>query len=99
MNMKKKMVACAACAALCMAVMAQGKERVLVVCAHPDDSIAMAGTMFLMKDKFEIHVADLTKGQFRDIKDLGRDGPMAARRMAERNPRPKGSKRNSPSSR
>ena len=71
----------AACAAMCAA--AQGKEKVLVVCAHPDDAIAMAGTMFLMKDKFEIHVADLTKGQLKDFKELGHDGPVAAQRTAE----------------
>ena len=55
------------------------KERVLVVCAHPDDSIAMAGTMFLMKDKFEIHLADLTKGQPDDRLYAQR----AAKRVAE----------------
>ena len=81
--MKKTMIWIAVCVALCAAAMAHGKERVLVVCAHPDDAIAMAGTMFLMKDTFEIHIADLTKGQFRDIKELGKDGPIAARRMAE----------------
>ena len=59
------------------------KEKVLVVCAHPDDSIAMAGTMFLMKDKFDVHIADLTKGQARDLSTLGRDGPQAAQRMKE----------------
>ena len=45
--MKKTMVWIAVCVALCAAAMAHGKERVLVVCAHPDDAIAMAGTMFL----------------------------------------------------
>ena len=59
------------------------RESVLVVSAHPDDSIAMAGTMFLMKDKFDIHIADLTKGQARDLSALGHDGPQAERRMKE----------------
>ena len=59
------------------------RESVLVVSAHPDDSIAMAGTMFLMKDKFDIHIADMTKGQARDLSTLGHDGPQAERRMKE----------------
>ena len=59
------------------------RECVLVVCAHPDDSIAMAGTMFLMKDRFDIHIADLTKGQARDLSTLGHDGPQAEKRMKE----------------
>ncbi|MBR6588504.1 MAG: hypothetical protein IKK82_13920 [Kiritimatiellae bacterium] len=44
-------------AALSFVLQAQVREKVLVVCAHPDDSIAVAGTLFLMKDKFEIHVS------------------------------------------
>jgi len=60
-----------------------GKERVLVVCAHPDDSIAMAGTLHLMKDLFEIHVADLTKGE-RGLGEAGYlDGTTAAKRTVE----------------
>lgn len=69
--------------ALSFVLQAQEREKVLVVCAHPDDSIAVAGTLFLMKDKFEIHVADLTKGQAVDLKKLGHDGPQAKERMAE----------------
>lgn len=62
---------------------AVGRERVLVVCAHPDDSIAMAGTLLLMKDRFEIHVADLTKGE-RGLGEAGcLDGTTAAKRTAE----------------
>ena len=65
------------------AVAAPAKEKVLVVCAHPDDSIAMAGTLYLMKDKFDIHVADLTKGQ-RGLGEAGyRDGSTAAKRTVE----------------
>ena len=67
---------------LCLCANA-AKDAVLVVCAHPDDSIAVAGTLFLMKDRFDIHIADLTKGQARDIREQGKDGPMAARRMKE----------------
>ena len=59
------------------------KESVLVVCAHPDDSIAIAGTLYLMREKFDIHVADLTKGE-RGLGEAGyRDGSTAARRTIE----------------
>ena len=40
------------------------KESVFFVGAHPDDSIAMAGTLFLMKDKFDIHLFDYTRGDY-----------------------------------
>ena len=42
---------------------ASRKERVLFFVAHPDDTIACAGTMFLMKDRFELHVGVLTHGE------------------------------------
>ena len=69
--------------AVCLAGAALAKEKVLVVCAHPDDSIAMAGTLFLMKDKFEIHVADLTKGQRGGPAADFISGATAARRTVE----------------
>ena len=80
MNAKKTMT-------LALAVLtglaAEAKERVLVVSAHPDDTIAIAGTLCLMKDRFEIHVADLTKGE-RGLGEAGfRDGSTAATRMVE----------------
>jgi len=80
MNFRKTTVGLMA--ALC-ACGAMAKDKVLVVCAHPDDSIAMAGTLLLMKDRFEIHVADLTKGE-RGLGEAGcQDGSTAAKRTIE----------------
>lgn len=72
------------CLCLLMARNAKAKESVLVVCAHPDDSIAMAGTLFLMKDKFDIHIADLTRGDIKFNRSLGVvSGSKAAMRTKE----------------
>ena len=60
----------AALCALMFAADAAEKEKVLFVCAHPDDLIASIGTCLLMKDRFEIHVCDFTHGEF----GLGRKG-------------------------
>ena len=38
------------------------KERIFCCVAHPDDMIACAGTMLLLKDRFEIHEIVLTRG-------------------------------------
>ena len=72
-----------AAAAVLSAGFAFAKEKVLVVSAHPDDAIAMAGTMYLMREKFEVHVVDLTSGQL-GLGEAGRkDGSTAARRAKE----------------
>ena len=47
-----------------------GKERIFVFVAHPDDTIACAGTMFLLKDQFELHVGVMTHGE----RGLGEQG-------------------------
>ena len=52
------------------------RESVLVVVAHPDDTIACAGTLLLLKDRYDIHQFDVTRG------DRGSD-EVAARRMKE----------------
>ena len=70
------------CVMLCMAQLA-AKETILVVNAHPDDSEGMAGTLYLMKERFDLHFATLTKGQYLDLKTLGKDGPVAEVRMKE----------------
>jgi len=67
--------------ALCLA--AEGKEAVFFVGAHPDDSEGFAATAFLLRDTYDIHVIDLTRGEL----GLGmpglQDGSTAKRRVAE----------------
>ena len=46
-----------------MACCAEAKDKVLFFVAHPDDTLACAGTMFLMKDQFELHVGVMTHGE------------------------------------
>ena len=59
------------------------RESVFFVGAHPDDTEGYAATAFLLRDKYDIHVIDLTRGEL----GLGmagyRDGTTAKRRMAE----------------
>ena len=59
------------------------RERIFCIVAHPDDMIACAGTMLLLKDRFEIHELVLTHGE----RGLGQqafwDGSAKARRTAE----------------
>lgn len=40
-----------------------GKEKIVFVSAHPDDMISCLGFCHLAKDKFELHVVDLTHGE------------------------------------
>ena len=66
-----------------MALGASGKDKILFLNAHPDDTDGFAGTAYLLKDKYEIHVVDLTRGEL----GLGRpgleDGSTAYRRTQE----------------
>ena len=40
------------------------KPNVIIVTAHPDDrECAMGGTAYLMKDKYNIHIAIASKGE------------------------------------
>lgn len=59
------------------------KESVVFVGAHPDDTEGYGATAFLLKDKYDIHVVDLTRGEL----GLGwpglRDGSTAKRRVQE----------------
>ena len=34
-----------------------------MICAHPDDLPGCAGTAFLLRDRFELHVIDFTHGE------------------------------------
>ncbi len=59
------------------------KEALFFVGAHPDDSEGYAATAFLLREKYDIYVIDLTRGEL----GLGRkgfiDGSTGARRMKE----------------
>ena len=39
------------------------KERIVFVGAHPDDTEGFAGTAFLLAERYELHVVDLTRGE------------------------------------
>ena len=49
-------------ACLAFAGDAVAKESVFILVAHPDDTLACAGTMFLLKDKFDLHVMVWRRG-------------------------------------
>ena len=42
---------------------AAAKDRILFVGAHPDDTEGFAATAFLLKDAYELHVIDQTRGE------------------------------------
>ena len=69
----------------CLSLACMAKEAVVFVGAHPDDSEGFAATAFLLKDRYDIHVVDLTRGEL----GLGwpgfYDGSTAATRV-ERSP-------------
>ena len=77
--MKNLLLSVFCCASLaCLA-----KDAIVFVGAHPDDSEGFAATAFLLKDRYDIHIVDLTRGEL----GLGwpgfYDGSTAATRMAE----------------
>ena len=59
------------------------KPAIVFVAAHPDDTEGFAATAFLLRDKYDLHVVDLTHGE----KGLGVaglvDGTTGARRTRE----------------
>ncbi len=59
------------------------KEAIVFIGAHPDDSEGYAATAFLLRDRYDLHVVDLTHGEL----GLGRaglvDGSTAATRTEE----------------
>ena len=59
------------------------KEKVFILVAHPDDTIACAGTMFLMKDRFDLHVMVLTHGERGNGMQGFLDGSTKAMRTKE----------------
>ena len=52
-----------AVALLALGLAASAKEAVIFVGAHPDDSEGYAATAFLLRDTYDIHVVDLTRGE------------------------------------
>ena len=68
---------------LTAAQFASAREAVVFVGAHPDDSEGFAATAFLLRERYDVHVVDLTRGEL----GLGmaglKDGSTAKRRMAE----------------
>ena len=60
-----------------------GRERVVFVCAHPDDLAGCSGTALLLAEKFDVRVIDFTKGEG-GLGEAGfRDGSTAKMRMEE----------------
>lgn len=59
------------------------KESIVYVGAHPDETECSAGTLLLLKDRFKIHVVDVTHGE-RGLGEAGYlDGSTARIRQAE----------------
>ena len=76
-------VGCLAAAGRTAPVRGSEHEKVFCVVAHPDDMIACAGTMLLLKDRFEIHEFCLTHGE-RGLGEKGfRDGTTKVIRTKE----------------
>lgn len=65
-KMKITMFAAFCCAAFTLSA----KEAVVFVGAHPDDTEGFAATAFLLRDKYDIHIVDLTRGE----RGLGMEG-------------------------
>ncbi len=63
--------------------MSTPREKIVFISAHPDDTEGFAATAFLLRDRYELHVIDLTHGEL----GLGRvgllDGSTAATRTRE----------------
>ena len=48
---------------LSFALAAGAKESIVFVGAHPDDSEGFAGTAFLLREKYDLHIVDVTRGE------------------------------------
>lgn len=59
------------------------KPAIVFVCAHPDDTEGFAGTAFLLRDKYDIHIVDLTTGEYGLGEKGWKDGSTAKIRRAE----------------
>ena len=78
-----KTVAFALAVTLWTAASGGTRDRVVFVCAHPDDLAGCSGTAFLLAEKFDVRVVDFTRGE-NGLGEAGyRDGSTARLRMAE----------------
>ena len=59
------------------------RERVVFVCAHPDDLAGPSGTAILLAEKFDVHVIDYTHGEGGLDKAGFLDGSTKAKRTRE----------------
>ncbi len=68
--------------------MNSSKEKIVFISAHPDDAEGFAATAFPLRDRYELHVVDLTHGEL----GLGRArqpraGPGCSRHAPRAGPR------------
>ncbi len=68
--------------AMAMAACVHGKEAILFLSAHPDDTDGFAGTAYLLKDKYDVHVVDLTRGE-RGLGQAGQDDASTGYRRTQ----------------
>ena len=62
----------------------ENNKDVLIISTHPDDwELAMGGTALMMKDKYNIHVLILTRGEGIKPKQAGVDPAEARKKQAE----------------
>jgi len=59
------------------------KPAIFFIGAHPDDSEGFAATAFLLRDKYDLHIVDLTCGELGLGRDGLLDGSTARKRVAE----------------
>ena len=72
-----------ACAAILVSVAVWAKPCIFFVGAHPDDSEGFGATAFLLRDKYDLHVIDLTRGERGCGRQGFKDGSTGRRRTAE----------------
>lgn len=77
----KKVVGLVVAGVLCVSI--EARESLFFVGAHPDDSEGFAATAFLLRDAYDIHIVDLTRGELGLGKKGLEDGTTAKRRVAE----------------
>jgi len=81
--MGNPLLAVIASAVLSACACAAGKDRIVYVGAHPDDSFGGTGTMILLADRYDVHLVDFTHGEFGLGKAGFLDGSTKATRTAE----------------